>query len=231
MAYARTPLKWTARALGLATTAYASYVGVTWLRYGHPAPGSADDADPLVERFMPIYDVVERHRIRVAAPAEIVLAAACEQDLMTLPVVRAIFKAREIILGSEPDTTPRPRGLLALTTSMGWNVLGAVTQPWRANVVFRPLPADEFVAFNEPDYVKIVWTLRADAIGTEASIFRTETRAVATDEQARTKFRPYWAFLSAGISVIRWASLRPLKAAAERSWHRSKCTNNGQMTR
>jgi hypothetical protein len=82
--------------------------------------------------------------------------------------------------------------------------------------VFRPLPPREFVVFDEPHYVKIVWTLRADAIGASASIFRTETRAIATDPTARAKFRRYWAFLSPGIILIRWASLRPLKAEAER---------------
>ena len=29
-------------------------------------------------------------------------------------------------------------------------VMGAVTQPWDANVVFRPLAPDEFVAFTDP---------------------------------------------------------------------------------
>ena len=94
--------------------------------------------------------------------------------------------------------------------------MGAVTQPWEANVVFRALPPNEFVLFDEPDYVKIVWTLRADAIDPKASIFRTETRAVATDASARVKFRRYWSFLSPGIILIRWASLKPLRADAER---------------
>jgi hypothetical protein len=219
-------LKWAAGALGIAAGAYAGYVGVTWLRYGHPAPSRADDADSLLDRLMPLYDVVERHRVRVAAPADISCAAAGEQDLMALPVVRAIFKAREVVLGSEPDTAIHPHGLLALTKSIGWGVLaevpgrevvmGAVTQPWEANVVFRPLPPHEFVGFDEPGYVKIVWTLRADPIGADASIFRTETRAVATDAAARAKFRRYWSLLSPGIVLIRWASLRPLRAEAER---------------
>ena len=219
-------LKWTAGALGLAAGAYAGYTGVTWLRYGHPAPATADDADPLLDRFMPVYDVVERHHVRVAAPADITVASAGEQDLMALPVVRAIFKAREVVLGSEPDTTTHPCGLLALTKSIGWGVLaeapgrevvmGAVTRPWEANVVFRPLAPPEFVAFDDPDCVKIVWTLRTDPIGADASIFRTETRAVATDAAARAKFRRYWSFLSPGIILIRWASLGPLKREAER---------------
>jgi hypothetical protein len=222
----RRALKWTAGALGVAAGAYAGYVGVTWLRYGHPTSAGADDADPLLDQLMPVYDVAERHHIHVAAPAEITFTAACEQDLMALPLVQAIFKAREILLRSEPDTTTHPRGWLALTKSIGWGVLaevpgreivmGAVTQPWNANVVFRSLPPREFVAFDEPDYVKIAWTLRADPIGTDASIFRTETRAVATDPAARAQFRRYWSFLSPGIILIRWASLNPLRAAAER---------------
>lgn len=222
----RSALKWAAGALGVAAGAYAGYVGVTWLRYGHPAPARADDADSLIDRVMPVYDVVERHHVQVAAPADITVAAAGEQDLMALPIVRAIFRAREVVLGSEPGTTTHPRGLLAMTKSLGWGVLadapgrevvmGAVTQPWEANVVFRPLPPHQFVAFDDPDYVKIVWTLRTDPIGADASIFRTETRAVATDAAARAKFRRYWSFLSPGIILIRWASLGPLKREAER---------------
>ena len=222
----RNALKSAAGALGVVTGAYASYVGMTWLRYGHPAPAGADDVDPLLDQFMPACEVAERHHIQVAAPAEVTFAAACEQDLMALPVARAIFKAREVLLGSEPDSAAHPRGLLALTKSLGWGVLaevpgrevvmGAVTQPWEANVVFRSLSPHEFTAFDEPDYVKIVWTLRADPIGANTSIFRTETRAVATDSTARAKFRRYWAFLSPGIILIRWASLKPLRADAER---------------
>ena len=47
-------------------------------------------------------------------------------------------------------------------------------------------------------------------------MFRTETRAVATDQRARARFRKYWAFASPGIVLIRWLSLRPVKREAER---------------
>ena len=64
--------------------------------------------------------------------------------------------------------------------------------------------------------VKIAWTLRADPIGESSSMFRTETRAVATDSTARARFRQYWSLVSPGVSTIRWLSLRPLKHEAER---------------
>ena len=83
-------------------------------------------------------------------------------------------------------------------------------------MVFRGIPPEEFAAFNEPEYVKIVWTLRADAISPYSSIARSETRAVATDAAARRRFRWYWARFSAGIVLIREISLRLVKKEAER---------------
>ena len=94
--------------------------------------------------------------------------------------------------------------------------MGAVTQPWLADVVFRPLPPGEFVAFNQPGYVKIVWTVRADPVGEAASVFRTETRVATTDPVARAKFRRYWSFASPGIILIRRLLLDPIKSEAER---------------
>jgi len=222
----RTAIRWLAAGLGVAAAGYAAYAGATWYRYGYPAPPEPEEQDELLDRFMPTYDVVERQRVRVGAPAAVTFAAAREQDIHT-PIAQAIFKLRELILGAAADEgRPLPRGLLIQVLSLGWGVLaevedrevvvGAVTRPWEANVTFRPLPPDEFAAFSEPDYVKIVWTLRADPMGDTESIFRTETRAVATDAAARVKFRRYWSFFSPGISLIRWASLSPLKTDAER---------------
>jgi hypothetical protein len=169
---------------------------------------------------------VERHHVRIVAPAEITFSAACNMNLQQSSVVRAIFKGRELILGSELEERPSPLGLVAQAKVWGWGVLaeepgreivfGAATQPWLANPVFRALPPDEFKTFHEPGYVKIAWTLRADPIDATTSVFRTETRVAATDPTSRAKFRRYWAFLSPGIILIRWISLGPLKAEAER---------------
>lgn len=219
--------RWLAAGVGLAAASYAAYVTTTWYRYGHVSHhAGGDDRDALLDQFMPTYEVAERHHVRIAAPAEITLQAAAEMDLQHSVIVRGIFKAREWIMRSREPRDHDSRAFLAQMRAIGWGVLaeipgreivmGAVTQPWMADVVFRPLPPGDFVAFHEPDYVKIAWTLRADPLGPAESIFRTETRVVATDPTARAKFRRYWSFLSPGIIVIRWMTLRPLKADAER---------------
>ena len=212
--------------LGVAAAAYAGWVAHSWYRYGNPRPPVKDDADALLDRFMPAYEVVERHRVRVRASAAITLAAARDQDLLASPVIRAIFKARATALGSRPDERARPRPLIPQMLSLGWGILvdvpdreivmGAVTKPWEPNPRFHAIGPEQFAAFNDPEYVKIVWSLRADPLGADQSMFRTETRAVATDAFARLKFRRYWALVSPGVALIRQASLGPLKAEAER---------------
>jgi hypothetical protein len=178
--------------------------------------------------FMPNYEVADRHKITVSAPAEVTLSAAGEIRLENSAFIRAIFKGRELVLGGDRNRKIRPNALLEEVKELGWGVLaelpgreivmGAITKPWEPNPVFRSLPPDEFQAFQEPGYVKIIWTLRANPDGNGQSIFRTETRAVATDVEARRKFRRYWAFLSPGIIAIRSVMLPAVKAEAERRW-------------
>jgi hypothetical protein len=230
--WTRSTLRVMAATLGAAAGAYGVYAALTWLRYGHVPHSADDESDHLLDRVMPEYDVVERHRIRVAAPASMTLTAAREQDLLNLPLVRPIFRMREIVLGATPTERPQPRGLIDATLALGWGVLaevpgreivmGAVTKPWEPDVTFHALPPDEFAAFREPGFVKIAWTLRVDPIDEETSMFRTETRAVATDGTARAWFSRYWAFASPGIGLIRWFSLGPLKAEAERRGARGR---------
>lgn len=219
--------KWSAAGMGVGVAAYATYAGVKWLQYGHVGPSKDDDDDDeLLDEFMPTYDVVDRHHTHVQAPPDVTFAAACEIELQASPLVRAIFRGRELLLGTTPDQVERPRGLVALTESLGWGVLaelpgreviiGAVTQPWEANVVFRHVAPQEFSEFHEPGYVKIAWTLRADPMGDQHSMFRTETRAIATDLDARIRFRRYWSFLSPGIILIRRTMLNSLRLEALR---------------
>jgi hypothetical protein len=219
---------------GLAGVVYGVAAARAWWKYGNPSPPRTYERDELLDRFIPEYEVVERHRIWIAAPAEVVLDTAREQDLMESGLVRAIFKTREVVMGASPDDRPRPRGLLATVRSLGWGVLaelpgrevvvGAVTSPWEANVTFHALPPDQFARYREPGVVKIVWTLRARPPGDNASLFLTETRAIATDPDARARFRRYWTFVSPGVSSIRWLLLRPVKHDAER---RARMRNAG----
>jgi hypothetical protein len=204
--------------------------GQAAVRQHGAAPASLHGASPL-DRFIPTYDVAERHEIAVAAPAAVTMAAARDMDIYRSPLVRVIFAIRTLparLRGAPPRT---PASLLSETLALGWRVLadqpdravvvGAVTQPWHADVRFRGLAPDEFVAFEEPGYAKIAWTLEAIPLGLSTSRFRTETRVSTTDARSHRLFRRYWAVFSPGILLIRRASLRLVKTEAER---RFQCT-------
>ena len=230
--------RWLAAGLGVGAGVYAASAGLAWTRYGRPARPTEPERDDLLDRLMPCYDIVERHHVRVDAPPAVTLAAAREIDLFGLPGVRTIFAMREWIMGAAVDGT-RPRGLLHDVRSLGWRVLaevpdraivlGAVTRPWEPNPVFVGMDAEAFIACREPGTVKIAWTLRADDDGDGRSTFRTETRAVATDEEARARFRPYWSLVSPGVFLIRRLSLAPIKAGAERRARETKAAGLGRV--
>lgn len=200
------------------------YMGVTWYRYGKVSRIAR--RDPLLDRFMPKYEVRESHETKVAAPAEVTFAAAQELDLHRSTIVRAIFTGRELLMGAAHAKADHSAGFLSEVLAVGWSVLaeepgrelvvGAVTQPWHADVQFRGLPPLEFIGFREPGYAKIAWTLTAEPAGDHASIFRTETRVVTTDTASRAQFRRYWSVFSPGILLIRYETLRLVRQEAER---------------
>lgn len=222
--YAR-PLRWAAGVAGIVSGVYLSSVALTWIRYGQAARRDPQAHESLLDTVMPEYDVREQHHLAVCAPVEVAFEAAMHTDLMASNTIRAIFRTRELLLGAT-DASVQRRGLLELMQSLGWAVLagtpqreivmGSVTQPWHQQVIFHPLEAPLFRAFKEPGFVKIAWTIRADADARSQSRLSTETRVSTTDPSARRMFRRYWSFFSPGIVLIRRILLRQVKREAER---------------
>jgi hypothetical protein len=216
--------------LVLALATYLLLVATAWLRYGRTrrvAGGSSRDSE--LDRFMPDYDVVERCRVPIAAPAATAFAGVCDLDLRRSTIVCAIFKARELFMGGKAEEPTQSTGLTSQAKSWGWGLLseqpgheiifGAATQPWLANPIFRGLSPWEFAAFHETGYVKICWNLRVDALDAGHCVASTETRVVTNDAIARAKFRLYWALARPGIVLIRWLGLRVARTEAERLAH------------
>ncbi len=220
-------LGYAAAAAGGGLLGCGGYVAVAWARYGRADP-RRHPRDELLDRFLPEPEVDEYHRLKVRAPAAVTFAAAKQMDIQSSPVVKGIFWLRAIpsVLRGEPFRPQGSRSIVAETLEQGWGVLaevpdreivvGAYTQPWHEHVTFRPLPPEQFAAFSEPGYVKIVWTLAAEPAGPGESWFVTRTRVAATDAESRKKFRRYWAPMSAGIILIRYAGLPLVRKQAQR---------------
>jgi hypothetical protein len=220
-------LRYAAAAAGAGLLGCGGYVAVAWARYGRADP-RRHPSDELLDRFLPEPEVDEYHRLKVRAPAAVTFAAAKQMDIQASPVVKGIFWLRAIpsLLQGQPFRPQGSRSIVAETLDQGWGVLaevpdreivvGAYTQPWHEHVTFHPLPPEEFAAFSEPGYVKIVWTLAAEPAGPGESWFVTRTRVATTDAESRKKFRRYWAPMSAGIILIRYAGLPLVRKQAQR---------------
>lgn len=209
--------------MGAAALLGIGHLATTWYRYGRAVKRAGPPT--LLDRFVPEYEVCERHETQVDAPVEWTYAAARGMDLMQSPIIRAIFRGRELLMGASPTEPRAPQPLVDEVLAIGWGmlaeetgrelVLGAVTQPWEAEVKFRSLPPDEFAAFDAPGFSKIAWTIRADPLGPATSRFSTETRVTTTDAEARRRFRRYWTMVSPGVRLIRRESLRLVRSEAE----------------
>lgn len=183
---------------------------------------------PQLDRFIPHPDIRERFETLIRAPASLVMEVASNFDLQSEPIVKAILRLREKLMRSASHAARRPQGILEETKGLGWGILdeqpgrfvicGATCQPWLADVRFSPVASADFEAYAKPGEVKIAWTLEADALGPAVTRFAQETRAVATDEHARTRFRRYWRWARFGIIPIRLLMLPAIRRAAERRW-------------
>ena len=201
---------------------WAAWALFSWKRYGQDA-GTRSGAG--AEHFVPDYEVVELFQTCVHDPAALTLSAAQSTSLDSSVLIRGIFRARELLMRSRIGKPFPAGGVVDQMRTLGWStlesvprrevVLGSVTQPWRGDVVFSPLPAEEFVAFHEPGFVKIVVAITAIPVDDSTSIFRIETLVATTDALARKRFRRYWAVFSPGILLIRQLALRAVKRKAE----------------
>jgi len=184
-------------------------------------------SSPL-DAFIPRPDVRERFATDIRAPADLVMEVACGFDMQSLPLVKVIFWLRERVMVGASPAPRRPQGILEETQALGWGrlaeqpgtlvVCGARCQPWLPKVRFFAIAPGDFEAWAEPGQVKIAWTLEATELGPELTRFAQETRAFATDEDARTEFRRYWRWARFGIIAIRVLMLPAIRRAAERRW-------------
>jgi len=189
----------------------------------------------LLDRYIPHPDVRERFETTIRAPAAVVMQVASGFDMQSLPLVKAIFWFREKAMRGGSPAPRRPQGILEETKGLGWGLLaeqpsrlvicGAKCQPWLANVKFSAIAPDAFEACAEPGHVKIAWTLEASELGPALTRFAQETRAVATDAQARAAFRRYWRWARFGIIAIRLLLLPAVRRAAEQQWAAGKVHN------
>jgi hypothetical protein len=204
-------------ALGL--VAAASALGG---RRTRPASGAR------IDEFVPEYDFHEVHSIRVHAPPDRIHAAikAVTADeirfFRTLTWIRSPSLARraESIMAPSRQTPIHEIAtrttFVVLADDPGRElVTGTVLgRPWTHG---RRPELRDFVGWDRPGYCKAAMNFIIDDEGGGSCRLSTETRVVATSEDARRRFALYWRVIYPGSALIRREWLKAIRRRAEAS--------------
>ncbi|HEV7588499.1 MAG TPA: hypothetical protein VGO40_10325 [Longimicrobium sp.] len=179
----------------------------------------------LIDEWMPVWDVVERHETRIRAPREIVWRTVRTLDFARSPIISALFALRSLpgllsrgprkkALGTTMDGLLR-NGFVLLGERPGEELLlGVVGRFWRPSGDIVRLTADELRVFDRPGHAIGAWDFTL-AVDVDAIRLATETRVRCTDEASRRSFRRYWTVVGPFSALIRREMLRSIRRAAE----------------
>jgi hypothetical protein len=176
-----------------------------------------------LERWLPRYDVSERHEVSVGAPPEAVDRAIREVSLDDVPLARALVRLRGVRHGrgdgSFVEQLSRRLGAVVVEDRPGSEIaLGLVGQFWRlrGGDGARPRTPEEFARFDRADWGKALMSFEIEPRD-GGSRLATETRVRVPDPAARRRFRRYWLVVRPFSGLIRILLLRAAKRRAEAS--------------
>jgi hypothetical protein len=201
---------------------------------------SSEPTAMLIDELMPDFDATIVEHIVVDAPPETVYDATRTMDFLQIhsPMLDAAMLARGVpskiaqALG-KPAPPPPPsmrlsdmfdgpagpevlEGWLALGEVEGRElVFGAIGKVWQPDIEWKSVPRNEFAAFDEPDFAKLVVNFSVRHYGLTRTLLSYEARTRGTDEQARRKFLRYWWIVDRFVSYVMRAAVRTAKELAE----------------
>lgn len=188
--------------------------------------GSETMRQSALDRLIPAPRLLEVDRLDLRAPRQRVWEHIRHGNLGSSPFVRALFAVRTLpdrVRGERPEAGVRLDALVSSSEKPGFQILvedppnevaiGAIGKVWQMSIPFVHLPgAAEFLAFADPDYVKVAWAIRLFDRSDGGTHLELEVRVDATDAAAWDKFRRYFALVGIGSHFIR----RTLCAQLER---------------
>jgi hypothetical protein len=175
---------------------------------------------PLIDHYLPRFDVVERHATVTRAAPERAWAALRATDFGRSRLIGALLALRsmgrrrrspltlEVILGA---------GFTLLEERPGRElVIGVEGRFWRLRSDLRATDAARFCAPLAPGLARAAWDFRVVPLADGRTRISTETRVRCADGAARWRFRCYWLLVRPGSGLIRRAMLAAIRRAAER---------------
>jgi hypothetical protein len=192
--------------------------------------GFAATAPDLLDRYLPVYDVVITEHLVIEADIEHTYRATKELDFLTVrsPLLAASIFVRGLpmrLRGHAPATPVELRltgddpglpGWLHLGDSPSREVaFGAVGKFWKADIEWKKdVRREQFQAFSEPGWGKIACHFLVRADGPNRTVLSYECRTATTDPAARRLMARYWPLIRPFASHIMRATLRAISVKA-----------------
>lgn len=171
----------------------------------------------LIDKYLKDFHFNEVHTTTIAAPRDFIYPIVEQVDLTESRIIEVLFAMRGLPKQARNLKGFVDAGFILLEEKPDEElVLGLVSQPWKYNVDFRSVAPDEFPAFSEKDYVKIVWNFYLAPISKNRTRISTETRIFCTNRKAKLRFSLYWLVISRFSGLIRMIMLNLIKREAEK---------------
>lgn len=201
-----------------------------------------DAADMDLDALLPEYDVSDEVAVTVAASPQRTFDALMAVDLIELgrgrPLIGVLGALRmlpeivsHLLHGERLDAAPERVRLLDTAEHPpdegGWTLLlhepgeaialGLVGRFWRPIIEYADVAAEDFTAFDEPNYAKTIYALSVEPLPGDRTLLRGVMRTATTDEHARRWFRRYWTFgVGPGAHLLVEGLLDEARQQAER---------------
>jgi hypothetical protein len=186
----------------------------------------------LIDRCLRCFDVTQVCETTIRALPSEVYEAMLGTDLRD-PLIDALFALRELpqrisrrLHGQQPVAETSRVTFGDIATGPIWVrlaeepgvelVVGSIGRFWRKDYGWRPIAADQFAAFQEPGYAKVVLSLAVLPSVAGLTLLRYEARTATTDAVAARLFRRYWRLIRPGVALVMRRALHRIKTQAER---------------
>jgi hypothetical protein len=188
---------------------------------------------PLINEYLPEYDVRVIHRTRVHAPASRIYNAFRSTDLAESVLVRICLALRafpgaflspvrglrriRIRLGSPVTLRDfETHGFRVLAENPPYELLiGLIGSFWKPDGGLLPVDAVSFKGPQSSGTARVAWNFSIAEQKNGTCDLATETRVICADAKSRRYFGWYWVLVRPGSGLIRRYMLRSIRKKAE----------------
>jgi hypothetical protein len=170
----------------------------------------------LIDKYLLSFHYSEKHSIKILSDPATISWRLENLNFDQSKVIRFLFWLRGMPANMLSVKGLTAGGFIELERDLNKEiVIGLAGQFWRPNGNLQKFIPEQFVHFNQPDFLKAVWNFNIEHHNSNTCVLSTETRVYCTSEMSRKKFSRYWFFVKPFSGLIRMEMLRAIKKSSE----------------